>query len=275
MASGEPKGKARWHWMPFNPLDWLGDTRCLTNRQKGIWIDLLCYMWREKKRGKITGTWDEIARMVGEPWLEAETEIKQIFRKNVLNLEEKHPKITIISRRMVRDEKTRESSKIRVYEHRKRSSNTNVTRVSQGYVRSHMLDVTSITTERGWFEIVWKGYPNKLGRKAAERHFLATVKTETDLAGIQEALKRYLASEVARKDGGRWIQNGSTWFNNWRDWLDYKGPGTTVPMAPDPKRIEEKNAELYRIAELDAERRRQAVKANAAKILGTALTGEE
>ena len=66
------------------------------------------------------------------------------------------------------------------------------------------------------FDQIWRQYPNKDGRKAAERHFKASVKNNKDWVDIQNALANYLNSKVVR-DG--FIKNGSTWFNNWRDWI--------------------------------------------------------
>jgi len=71
----------------------------------------------------------------------------------------------------------------------------------------------------GQFNILWEKYPKKLGRKAAWRHFKASVKTTNDVDAIYLALKHYLASERVYK---KYIQNGATWFNNWRDWVDYE-----------------------------------------------------
>ena len=69
------------------------------------------------------------------------------------------------------------------------------------------------------FEEIWKRYPNTIGKKAAKGHFVVSVKTEDDWLNINRALNNYLASERV-KDG--YIQNGSTWFNNWQDWVDFK-----------------------------------------------------
>jgi len=66
------------------------------------------------------------------------------------------------------------------------------------------------------FDAIWSKYPLKDGRKAAERHFKASVKTEQDWQDINKALANYLASERVKKG---FIKNGSTWFNNWRDWI--------------------------------------------------------
>lgn len=67
------------------------------------------------------------------------------------------------------------------------------------------------------FEEVWNQYPNKDGRKDALRHFNATVKTVEDFEAIKRALSNYLQSERVQKG---FIKNGSTWFNNWRDWIN-------------------------------------------------------
>jgi len=69
-----------------------------------------------------------------------------------------------------------------------------------------------------FFDKVWSNYPDKVKRKEALRHFTASVKTEKDFTDIQTALENYkarLESEPTRP-----TQNGSTWFNNWRDWID-------------------------------------------------------
>ena len=76
-----------------------------------------------------------------------------------------------------------------------------------------------------WFEELWARYPKKDGRKAAERHFRATVDSEARLGEIRTALDNYLKS-VAGKDL-QYVKNGSTWFNNWEDWVEKDGGGET------------------------------------------------
>lgn len=67
-----------------------------------------------------------------------------------------------------------------------------------------------------FFEKIWSQYPKPQGKKNALRHFLATVKTEVDKESLQTALDNYkLSSRVERG----YIQNGSTWFNQWQDWI--------------------------------------------------------
>jgi hypothetical protein len=53
--------------------------------------------------------------------------------------------------------------------------------------------------------------------KLAKRYFNSSVKTEDDYRNINIALRNYLASDRVKKG---FIKNGSTWFNNWKDWIN-------------------------------------------------------
>src|SRR3990167_3245766 len=83
------------------------------------------------------------------------------------------------------------------------------------------------------FDAIWKKYPKRIGRKAAEKHYKVSVKGEQDYFDILQALENYLKSETVKKG---FVQNGSTWFNNWRDWIDYR--------EPQPETIEEQAVRL-------------------------------
>ena len=69
----------------------------------------------------------------------------------------------------------------------------------------------------GWFDLLWKKYPCRVGKKAALRHFLNSVEEPVEFALIEQALANYMKSQRVREG---FIQNGSTWFNNWEDWID-------------------------------------------------------
>jgi hypothetical protein len=71
------------------------------------------------------------------------------------------------------------------------------------------------------FEQLWNQYPDRVGKKAAAKHFEASVHTMADVDNIRKALANYKASDRVRRG---FVQNGSTWFNNWRDWIDYVEP---------------------------------------------------
>lgn len=75
------------------------------------------------------------------------------------------------------------------------------------------------------FEPIYTLYPSKVGRKQALKHFLSSVKTTDDLKNIKTALDNYLKSERVSKG---FIQNASTWFNNWQDWIVVEKKSTRI-----------------------------------------------
>ena len=68
------------------------------------------------------------------------------------------------------------------------------------------------------FDKIWEKYPRRVGKKKAETYFKTSVKTDQDWKDIDTALNNYLNSERVKKG---YIQNGCTWFGNWRDWINY------------------------------------------------------
>jgi len=82
-----------------------------------------------------------------------------------------------------------------------------------------------------WFEAVWEMYPRKDGKKEAFRHFRASVQTEAALNALHQALRNYLQHLASEGTEPRFIKAGSTWFNNWRDWLERSPVGPPEPPS--------------------------------------------
>ena len=102
-------------------------------------------------------------------------------------------------------------------------------------IRSHIVGCLKMMQERQEsFEGIWKRYPDKDGKKEAEKHFRSTVHTVDDLRDIHKALDNYLA--VLEDTPGRRPKGGKVWFNNWKDWVSYEKPiygGKTKKGASD------------------------------------------
>jgi len=73
-----------------------------------------------------------------------------------------------------------------------------------------------------FFELLWRRYPKKLGKKEALNHFKASVKNDEDCHNIEKAIDKYLNHIDKKGVEYQFIMNGSTWFNNWEDWIDYE-----------------------------------------------------
>jgi len=75
-----------------------------------------------------------------------------------------------------------------------------------------------------FFESIWKRYPVKVGKKEALRHYKASVKSESHASDCQRALSHYLVHLAQPQNDYKKPQHGSTWFNNWQDWIDWEEP---------------------------------------------------
>jgi len=75
------------------------------------------------------------------------------------------------------------------------------------------------------FGLLWDDYPRKEKRKTAEGHYNATVKTDQDRLDIRKALGNYKRHVFKERNNGHkdlaW-QQGGTWFNNWKDYVEFK-----------------------------------------------------
>jgi hypothetical protein len=80
-----------------------------------------------------------------------------------------------------------------------------------------------------WADVLAVGIPKPVRKAIAFKHFKASVKTPADLADLRKALRNYRVSDRVTRRG--FVQDASTWFNNWRDWVDYveKAPVNTDP----------------------------------------------
>lgn len=76
------------------------------------------------------------------------------------------------------------------------------------------------------FQKIWERYPKPRGKKAALRHFTATVHSETDVQSINSALDTYLAEIKSSGRTMEYVQNGSTWFNDWQSY------SRSLPASP-------------------------------------------
>lgn len=79
------------------------------------------------------------------------------------------------------------------------------------------------------FEPLWQQYPRREGRRDAERHFNSSVKTMKDFLDIQNAMANYKKKLSVEGVSPQYTKMGSTWFNNWRDYVSY------VPIVPEER----------------------------------------
>ena len=72
------------------------------------------------------------------------------------------------------------------------------------------------------FDYLWSLYPRKIGKKVSVRHMTSSIKTAVDVEDCARAIQNYLNS---RSYQNGFVQYGSTFFNNWTDWVTDPDPG--------------------------------------------------
>ena len=126
----------------FYVKDWLSDPllRQATPVSRGIWIDVLCFMWEADKRGQLKTTPIKLSRMVSASIDEVNHFLNEIDDLEFGNIEidenvtfpimeqNCNAKVTLVNRRMYSDYKDKENTRLRVKKHRdakgvKRKSN--------------------------------------------------------------------------------------------------------------------------------------------------------
>lgn len=99
----------------FYPSDWIRDPqlRQATFQARGIWIDLLCYMWWSESKGEISGTKESLSRLVGCTTEQFDAFLSETKMHKFGDLIIADGLITLKNRRMIKDEKTREQGRLR------------------------------------------------------------------------------------------------------------------------------------------------------------------
>lgn len=237
-------------YMPFYIGDYRKDTgvKALDLEHKGLWTEILFDMWECKERGKLLVN-DQVPsdEICGNFYGISAKKFKKMKEKliflGVASIDEKAG--CLISRRMVRDEKIR----IIHSECGKKGGNPSLLKedlvkdlVNQKDNQTPDTDIenetdTKVFNKNEAFENRWNGYPGKLdGKKAAIRHWNANINTQKDVDLYDLALENYRQSVRNERNNGfrnlNW-KNGSTWFNNWKDYIPVEAPQPAPEKPPD------------------------------------------
>lgn len=126
---------AKLPYMPFFPADYLRDTRCLSLAARGAWMDILCALWNSPKRGRRTLSLEGWAGEIGKASSEVSLVLHELEACEIGNISrENDTQITIISRRMVRDERIRKLAAKRKQKQRDNSESRSESRESHADV---------------------------------------------------------------------------------------------------------------------------------------------
>lgn len=87
-----------------------------------------------------------------------------------------------------------------------------------------------------WRDIIAVKIPKPVHKAKAYKHFCASVTTPVAFDAIRVALRNYRQSKRVKD---LYIQDASTWFYNWRDWVDYEevASGNATADVKSPRDI--------------------------------------
>lgn len=110
--------------------DWKRDTLALSLAAKGAWIDILGALHTAPNRGVMTLPLQGWARLIGATVDQAKAVIQELVDMRVPDhVTDGNDNVTLMSRRMIREEKERKSIRSRVENYRKRKCNATVTQM--------------------------------------------------------------------------------------------------------------------------------------------------
>lgn len=112
----------------FYVKDWLTDTELgqCSPATRGIWMDLLSNMWSAPERGRLDGTekgFAQVCRCTERQMHVALTELERTQTASVTRngkVTDRHTKVTVVNRRMWREEEERKSNAGRQMRHREK-----------------------------------------------------------------------------------------------------------------------------------------------------------
>lgn len=126
-------------FLQFFPADYQRDTRPLSLATKGGWTDIMCALHGAQNRGTMTLPMIGWARVMGASVDQADAVIAELESMRVADVRrDGNGDVTVTSRRMMREDITREQTRLRVQRHRQNAAcngigNGSVTRKKSEY----------------------------------------------------------------------------------------------------------------------------------------------
>jgi len=115
----------------FYVKDWLSDPqlRMASFSTKGIWIDMLCFMWESETKGELLGTRCQIKKLIGVEESDLELFLSEAQALGFCYLvTDSNKNITLRNRRMFRDENKSKNNRVRQARYKaKHKDNGNIT----------------------------------------------------------------------------------------------------------------------------------------------------
>ena len=111
-------------FLQFYPSDYLVDTRVLSLAARGAWVDIICVLHKSSTRGTLTLPARGWARIMGASEPDFQSALGEIEEMKVGDvIRNSNGEVSVTCRRMMNESITREQTRLRVQNHRKKHGN--------------------------------------------------------------------------------------------------------------------------------------------------------
>ena len=213
-----------------------------------LWVHLLLkanhkpneFMWNKEliiiKEGQL---------LTGRKELSKETGISQTTIERILNLLENEHQIE-----QQKTTKFRVITIINYKEYQTTDTKTDNKRTTNGQQTDTNKNNKKDNNEKNILEDLWNLYPKKLGKKQAMIHLRSSVKTEQDYEDCKNAIETYISECKKNNTNEQYIKHGSTFFNNWRDYVKEVNPEEKIYKEAQKQISLLKPGEVFKFPEL-------------------------
>jgi len=232
-------------WIKFFVGDWRRDPKVamLSASGRGVWLEMILTM-HDLADYKIEGTVREIARMCHLDMAEVQSALQELERHGVAEVEWRNDSVTdnaivtVVSRRLEREEKTRSDARERQkrYREKKKSQENNTIVPSDSDSDSDSnKDKKVYKPKKEQLEAIYAAYPRKIGKKAAidkiriALHNLHEERGDENFAFLLDRTRKFANSPAGKR--GEFTPHPTTWYNQGR-YLDDPNEWHRVDTEP-------------------------------------------
>lgn len=235
--------------MQFYWNDYLRDTRILTPATRGLWVDMLGFMWYAEERGKLQGTYSQYSRLLSCTESEASEAIKELSVTKVADVTHSNGDgngvVTVVNRRMFREQKSKESTRLRVQRHRNGKNNegcngegnggitvpSSTSSSSSKRIKNNTASADAYSHD---FELFWTDYPKHTGKKAAFTEWKRLI-NKPPVDAILGALRAQKRNKAELQQAGKFVSewpDPERWLKKerWTDEIELINPSNGPPV---------------------------------------------
>ena len=247
-------------WIKFFVGDWRRDPKVamLSASGRGVWLEMILTM-HDLSDYKIEGTVREVARMCHLDMAEVQSALQELERHEVAEVEWRNDSVTgdaivtVVSRRLQREEKTRSDARERQKKYReKKKSQENNTIVPSDSDSDSDSDSNKnkkvYKPKKEHLEAIYSAYPRKIGKKAAIDKIRLALQGlhkehgDENFSFLLDRTRKFANSPAGKR--GEFTPHPSTWYNQGRYLDDPKE--WYIQDIPDKKKPQQEQVKISR-----------------------------